>query len=153
MSAFWIWLLIAAVCVVAEVLTVNLIFFMIAAGAGGGAVAALVGVNTPLQVLIAAAVAAAGLLLVRPLLLRHFNPQGAETATNVDALIGKQAVITHTVSDTSGTATVNGESWSSRVPVGVDPIPTGTRARIVRIEGVYLILTIDPVPPTDLPGP
>ena len=92
MAALWIWLAIAVICVIAEVLTVNLIFFMIAAGAVVGALADVVGVSGPLQILIAAVVAAAGLLLVRPVLMRRFLPANPASATNVDALIGKLAL-------------------------------------------------------------
>ncbi|MEI8083287.1 MAG: NfeD family protein [Actinomycetes bacterium] len=144
MAALWIWLAIAAICVVAEVLTVNLIFFMIAAGAAAGAVADVAGLNGPLQIVVAAIVAAAGLLLVRPVLMRRFNPANPASATNVDALIGKLALTAETITDTSGTATINGETWSARVPVATDPIPAGERARIMRIDGVYLVLSPNP---------
>jgi membrane protein implicated in regulation of membrane protease activity len=144
MAALWIWLAIAVICVIAEVLTVNLIFFMIAAGAAAGAVADVAGLNGPLQILIAAVVAAAGLLLVRPVLMRRFMPANPASATNVDALIGKLALTAETVTDTAGTATINGETWSARVPVAAESIPAAQRARIVRIDGVYLILSANP---------
>lgn len=140
MDAIWIWLALAGICIVAEVLTVNLIFIMIAIASVAAGLADLAGLGTPWQLLIAAAVALLGLLILRPIALRHLHAQNDHTATNVDALIGKAARVATTVTATDGTAVVNGETWSARIAGGGGPINPGAAVTIRKLDGVYLIV-------------
>ena len=144
MSALWIWLALAVMCVVAEVLTVNLIFIMLAAGAAVAAVSDLLGASTPIQILIAAVVSVPGLLIFRPLTLRHLQRRQGDCATSIDALLGKPARVTTTVTSTSGAAMINGGQWSARMCANEDPLPEGTTGIVKRIDGAYLVLTHAP---------
>lgn len=138
MSGLWIWLGLAGILVIVEVLTVDLIFFMLAAGCVGGAVAYGLGLGTPLQIVIAAVIAVIGLAFVRPIAMKHLKQRG-HTATNVDALIGKEALVLNTVTATSGLVKVQGEQWSARL-VADDgaPVAEGAKVVIESIDGVYL---------------
>lgn len=149
MNALWIWLGIAAALVVIEVLTLELVFIMFAAGAIGGGIAAVAGAGTPLQIVVAAAITAVGLLVVRPIGIRHLKTSSPDTVTNVDALIGKPVRILTAVTATTGTAQINGETWSARVDATSAELPVGARAVVRRIDGAYLILSDVPPSPRE----
>lgn len=141
MSALWIWLGLAVVCVVIEVVSVQLFFLMIAVGAAAGGVAAGLGADTPVQILVAAIVSALGIFLVRPFALKHLQSRTDHSATNVDALLGQEVRVTADVTELTGTAVINGETWSARVQTGASPILAGSRAKVQRVDGAYLIIT------------
>jgi len=147
-AALWIWLGLAAVCIVIEVLSVQLFFLMVAVGAVAAGIAAALGADTVLQILIAAVISALGIFLVRPVAMRHLQSKNSATATNVDALLGQPVRVTAQVTETTGTAVISGETWSARIEPGQSPIPPGMPAQVQRIDGAYLILQAG-VAPTD----
>ena len=63
--------------------------------------------------------------------------------TNADRVIGQTALVTETVSDRDqiGQVRVMGQIWSARTDETADEIPAGTEVRVLRIEGVKLIVT------------
>lgn len=142
MAALWIWLGLAAVCVVIEVLSVQLFFLMIAVGAVAAGISGALGADLVLQILVAAVMSALLILLVRPVAMRHLQSRNSHSATNVDALLGQPVRVTSNVTQTAGTAVINGETWSARVEPHHDEIGPGTPARVLRIDGAYLILEV-----------
>ena len=66
------WLGIALILLAVEVATVDFVFLMVAGGALAAAVASALGASLPVQVVVAVVVAGLLLLLVRPLVKRHF---------------------------------------------------------------------------------
>ena len=63
--------------------------------------------------------------------------------TNADRVIGQTAIVTETISDRTqtGQARVMGQTWSARTDETETEIPAGTEVRVLRIEGVKLIVT------------
>ena len=65
--------------------------------------------------------------------------------TNADRVIGQTAIVTQTISDRDqvGQVRVMGQIWSARTETDetADEIPAGTEVRVLRIEGVRLIVT------------
>jgi membrane protein implicated in regulation of membrane protease activity len=144
MSSLWIWIGIAAVLGVIELFTLELIFIMFAAGALGAGVAGALGAGTPVQILVAAAVSAIGLLVVRPIGMRYLKKSSPDTVSNVDALIGKPVRIVETVSAHGGTAQINGETWSARPADPDAEFVSGDAAVVDKIDGAYLIIKSPP---------
>jgi membrane protein implicated in regulation of membrane protease activity len=126
------------VSVVAEVLTLDLLFLMVAAGCVAGGIAAGVSLGVAWQIVIAAAVTGLGLVVIRPIAMRHLHKQTVESATNVDAMVGRHALVTQNVTQTGGLATVNGEVWSAKTEGVI--VPVGAYVEIVRIDGVFLVV-------------
>ena len=80
------------------------------------------------------------LFFTRPIAVKYFNKE--RVRTNVESLIGKQAIIISEVDNLHGVgqATVNGQEWSAR-SVNVEvKIPVGAVVIIRAVEGVKLIV-------------
>ncbi len=147
MSSLWVWLGIAAACTVVELFTLELVFMMFAAGAIGAGVSGALGAGTPIQILVAAAISAIGLFLIRPIAMRYLKKSSPETASNVDALIGQPVRIMTTVTAHAGTVQINGETWSARPADQTTEIKVGSSATVIRIDGAYLLITPAPTTP------
>jgi membrane protein implicated in regulation of membrane protease activity len=61
-------------------------------------------------------------------------------ATNVDALVGADALALTEVNDLSGQVKLNGETWSARTQSGV--ITSGSRVEVLSIEGATAVIKL-----------
>lgn len=114
---FWImWLSIVVLFVVVELLTLEFTFLMLAAGSLiGGLGANLLGLAWWAQIGAAAALSALLLFLIKPLLLKTLVKGADLTPSNLDALYGMAARVTHDFIDGDGMVQLaNGEIWTSR---------------------------------------
>ncbi|MFI2722095.1 NfeD family protein, partial [Streptomyces collinus] len=110
---WFLWLLAAAALGAAEFFTLTLVFGLLAGAALVAAVVAGVGIGLLGQLLALGAAAAAGLVLVRPVALRHMAQQPL-IRDGSDALIGKRAEVMQEVTATRGLIKLSGEEWSAR---------------------------------------
>ena len=141
MSLFW---LIAMVLFgVLEAVTVGLTSIWFAVGALAALIAASLGAFALVQVVVFLVVSFVTLLLVRPLAQRYINDR--KEPTNADRVIGREAVVTQAIDNLKGEGQVNvsGAVWTARSQEEA-PIPAGARVRVLRIEGVKVI--VSPVP-------
>ena len=141
-----IWIILAVVFAAVEFGTVALISVWFVGGAVAALIASLLGAKVWLQVLIFAGVSALLLLLVRPFLRKYVDPH--KIKTNVDALVGKKAVVIEPVDNLEGLGTVklNGNIWTARSVDGAN-IPADTVVEVQAIEGVKLMVV-----PTESPA-
>ena len=136
----WVWWLVAAVALVAvEVVTLDLIFVMLAAGAAAGAVTAVAGAPVAVQAAVALVVALAMLGAVRPVALRHLR-QPIETRTGVAALVGAKALVLERVDAHSGRVKLAGEVWSARAYDGESVFEPGQTVDVASIEGATALV-------------
>ena len=141
MSLFW---LIAMVLFgVLEAVTVGLTSIWFAVGALAALIAASLGAFALVQVVVFLVVSFVTLLLVRPLAQRYINDR--KEPTNADRVIGREAVVTQAIDNLKGEGQVNvsGAVWTARSQEEA-PLPAGARVRVLRIEGVKVI--VSPVP-------
>ena len=141
MSLFW---LVAMVLFgVLEAVTVGLTSIWFALGALGALAAAAASAPVIVQIVVFLGVSFLALLLVRPLAQRFVNDR--KVATNADRVIGREAVVTQAIDNLKGEGQVNvsGAVWTARSQEEA-PIPAGARVRVLRIEGVKVI--VSPVP-------
>ncbi|MGO1562868.1 Putative activity regulator of membrane protease YbbK [Actinomycetales bacterium JB111] len=143
---WWIWLIAAVLLGVVEMLTVDLIFLMLAGGAAAGAVVALTGAPIWVQALVAGLVALLLLAVVRPWAKTLLLRSTPDTPMNVRGLVGQIAITLVEVTDRSGLVKLAGEEWSARTAPGVMPRPVGEDVRVVEITGAHAI-----VAPLDAP--
>lgn len=136
----WIaWLLLAAALGVAEFFTLTLALGLLAAAALVAALVAGLGGMLVLQVLAFSVVAAAGLLVVRPVARRHMaGPPNSREGS--DALIGRTAVTLHEVTATRGLVKLAGEEWSARTFDERDVIPAGAVVEVMEIDGATAVV-------------
>lgn len=136
-----VWLGAAVVFAVIEALTYQLVSIWFAGGAVVALIAQLIKPDMPLsaQLGICAGVAAVLLAVTRPFVKKLMN--GKTELTNVDALIGKKAVITAEVDNINsvGEAQLDGKIWTARSAdnsvIAKDSIVT-----VEKIDGVKLIV-------------
>lgn len=132
------WVAVALALGAIEAATVDFVFLMLAGGALGGGVAAALGADFPVQVVVA--VAAAGVLLgvVRPQAKKRFtNPH--RTAMGTASYAGRTGLVLEAVTESSGRVRIGGETWTARALGGEEPEP-GDEVQVLRIEGATAIV-------------
>jgi membrane protein implicated in regulation of membrane protease activity len=130
-----VWMVLAVALGMAEMLSLDLVLLMLAAGAVVGALAALASFPAVLQVLLAGGGAAAMLLLVRPNLLRHLHG-GPDLVTGTGKLVGQQGLVTEELSaHHPGRVKVGGEIWSAQPYDESLTIPSGATVEVFAIRG------------------
>ena len=131
----WMWLVVAGLLLVAEMLTVHLLFASLATAALAAALAGFFGGSLAIQGLAFALFAAISLFFIRPIALRHLKRQDQSQATNVD---GQKAHTTSVVDSLGGQVKLSGEIWSARSESG--SIPAGESVIVVAIEGASVLV-------------
>ncbi|QOR72253.1 NfeD family protein [Ruania alkalisoli] len=159
MDLGWLWWLGAALILgVVEMLTVDLLFLMLAGGAVAAAVAGLLGAPFLVQLLVAAVVAVLLLFGVRPWALAKLKSTTPDAKTGIDAQIGRTATVVADVTDRAGRVKLSGEVWTARNEQRGTVLPAGTDVVVVRIEGATAYVTapetpVDPSQPYGPPAP
>ncbi len=135
-----VWLIIAFVLAMIEAFSLGLTTIWFAGGAVVAVIAALLGASVPLQVVIFVVVSILLLVLTRPWAMKHFKSK--LESTNIDAVIGKEAMLTKDISPFSaGEAKLNGLTWVALSTDKSLTISAGTAVRVDTVEGVKLIVT------------
>ena len=139
MSMTVFWLIAFVVFAVGEGLTVGLVSVWFAIGSLGGMAAAALGGGLLVQIGVFLGLSAISLLLFKPLSKKMFQNKVART--NADRVLGETALVTETVDNAQaqGQVRVDGQIWSARSAHDV-VIPEGTQVRVLRIEGVKVIV-------------
>ena len=134
-----IWIIAIVVFGVLEAVTYQLVSIWFAIGAVGGLIARLLGFDFAVQMTVFLAFAALSLCCLRPVSMKWLKPKIIKT--NVDALSGKEILITQTVDNIngSGKGKINGMTWTVR-SADNSVIEKDSLAVIERIEGVKLIV-------------
>ena len=133
MMIFWIVLLV--VLIIVEAVTAQLVTIWFAAGALVSLVISMLGGELWLQIIAFCIVSGALLAGLWPFIRKFLNPH--LTATNVDAVIGTEGIVTADIDNLNavGQVKLGGMEWTARSTSG-DKITAGTRIRVDRIEGV-----------------
>jgi membrane protein implicated in regulation of membrane protease activity len=145
MDAWGWWFIAAALLVAGEILTLDLILAMVAAGAVvGGVVAVLDGAGAPgtgpvTQGAAALAAALVGLLVLRPVALRHLK-RTPELRTGVARLVGADAVVLEQVGPQGGRIRLDGEVWSARSYDGSSVFESGAGVSVLQIDGATALV-------------
>ncbi|MDY6055414.1 NfeD family protein [Micrococcus sp.] len=150
-NAGWLWFVATAALIGVELLTLDLVFAMLAVGAAAAGGAALVGAGLPMQLLAFVVSSVLMLATVRPTALRRLHPDPSASASYLDTLPGRSTVPAVPVTSSEGLVTVDGDTWSARVEPGAPALAAGENAVIVRVDGARLILA--PAEPTGRPRP
>ena len=132
-TIFWLALLIGFIF--AEASTVSLVSSWFALGALAALIASALGAQLWLQVVVFFVVSGVCLVLLRPIIKKHFTPKLVKT--NVDSIIGTKGYITAAVDNMAATGQVKlgAMYWTARSTSG-EPLPEGTLVKVDRIEGV-----------------
>lgn len=130
-----VWLIITIVLVLFELLSMDFVFVMLAAGAGLGTIAAALGLPGVLVWLVAILGATAGLVLVRPKVVERMH-RGPELKIGPAALVGARAVVLEdVVPNHPGRVKIRGDAWSALPADEVSTFGAGLHVEVVEIRG------------------
>jgi membrane protein implicated in regulation of membrane protease activity len=140
----WIaWLVLILVFATIEVFTLEMTFLMLALGSVAGLLSGLTGIPWYIQFVIAAVVAVALILLLRPPLLRRLRRGGDPALSNVEALIGLDGQVVRTVTTIGGQVRLqNGDVWTARLSPITEQVDVqvGERVLVTGIDGATAVV-------------
>jgi membrane protein implicated in regulation of membrane protease activity len=139
MESWLIWLVVAVVLGIAEIFTLTAALGVVGGAAFVTALVALTGLPAAVQFLVFAAAATTGVVLVRPVALRHMR-QPQTHLFGVQALVGKRAFVVREVTDRDGRVRIDGEEWTARPFEDSVVIPVGAAVDVLRISGTTAIV-------------
>ena len=139
-----LWLVVLIVSIGVEVATLGLTSIWFAGGAVVAVIVAAFQGPVWLQILLFFAVSLLLLFFTRPIAVRYFNRD--RVRTNVESMIGRQAIVTSEIDNLQGIGqvTVGGQEWSARTEADGMNLQPGTVVDIVAVNGVKLIVKVDP---------
>lgn len=152
----WLWLVIAVLAGVGEVLTTGLFLAIIAVAA---VITALVALVLPftlpfalVETAIFAGMSLGGIVVIRPVLIRSFGmdslSHGAGHVTQPQ-IVGRRATVTRTVDAASGQVRIgDGEFWTARSYDPDDLIPIGASVEVIVVDGLTAL--VSPIVPLTL---
>jgi membrane protein implicated in regulation of membrane protease activity len=139
MVAWIVWLIVAAVLGVAELVTFTFALGLIAVGACVAAAAAAFDLGLPFQLLAFVIASVAGLGVVLPIARRHIK-QPPLLRTGPAALVGRPAHVLEEVNGRGGRVRIGGEVWSARSYDETLVIPVGADVDVMQIDGATALV-------------
>lgn len=143
MEPWQIWIIVALVFFILEIFTPGFAVACLSIGAIGSAIGTAFGCELKFQILIFALVTLLAFVLIRPLVLKFFYSKSENVATNVDALIGRQAIVSEEIKPViGGRVKVDGDDWKAVTADGKS-VEAGKIVRILKVDSV--ILTVEEI--------
>ena len=136
----WIWIALLAIFIIIEATTAQLLTIWFAVGAFVALLTSFATDNVAIQVGAFVIVSAVVLAITRPI-VKKITKKSIQP-TNADMYIGQEGIVTETVSniDAKGLVKVKGSVWTARSADERKSIPEGARVKVLKIEGVKLIV-------------
>ena len=115
MEIYQYWLIAAFILVIIEICTAGFGSICFAFGAGFSALTAYLGGGYVWQLIVFAAVSLLTFIFLRPVIIRLLERNSKDVKTNVDALIGRKAVVSETIDHAAhtGRVAVDGDDWKA----------------------------------------
>ncbi len=135
---FWIWIALAGGFLVAEILTMSLLFLSFSIAALMGAIASALWVDSPAQWISFSVAALLTLLIIRPFMKKYLFRKSSDSRTGFDALIHLEGTTLTEITSSSGSIRLREENWSARSEAGV--IPKASTVEVIRIDGAVAIV-------------
>ncbi|MGB9838409.1 MAG: NfeD family protein [Methanothermobacter sp.] len=130
------WVIIAAICLIGEMLTAGFFLLWFAFGALAAAALGYLGFDTTVQFVTFVVVSVILLAVSRPFAAR-ITGEPAKKAV-ADRLIGKEGVVIEAItSQSSGLVRIDGETWRARSDAD---LKEGEMVKVKAIEGVKLVV-------------
>ena len=143
MTPALLWLIAGVLLVGAEVLSGDFVLVMLGAAALGAAGSAALGAPLALDVAVFAVLSLGLLFLARPAIKARMH-SARELKTNVDALVGKHALVEAQVDAHSGQVRIDGQLWSARALDETQVIEAGRTVTVMEIEGATAVVWAEP---------
>ncbi len=143
MDVWLIWLIIAAVLVLIELLTYMVASFCLAIGCLFAMIASLIGGGFEWQLGALTVGTVFAFVVFAPIMRRrHKSKDSAQYSSNMDALIGREAIITENIPVGGvGRLRIDGDNWQARNIDGIES-RKGDRVRVVGYDSIILIVEL-----------
>ena len=135
----WIIWVIAAICLVILEISTPSVFFFLSLGVGAlfAAAAAYFGISIWFEVAVFVVVSVGSIFTIRPLFKRYLKRTGT-VDSNVDALIGADAMVTETITPSKdGFVKVFSEIWLAQSD---EEIKKGETVKVLSVSGTKLFV-------------
>ena len=145
MTMWSVWLILAVVLVLVEVLAGFVAAFCLAVGCLVAMIVDLAGGSLTVQMCSVAVGTALAFFIFGPMIRRWHErkAKGAHAATNMDALIGREVILPETLdAGRVGRLTLDGDNWQFRSHHG-NAIEAGTKVKVVGYDSI--VLTVETV--------
>jgi len=141
MEGWVIWILLAVIFALGEVMSLSFFLAPFSAGALLAAVAALAGAGSVASGIVFLISSLLMLGFVRPIARRHLRTP-AQLRTGTAALIGQTAIVTERIvnDEHRGSVKLDGEVWTARAYDDDDIIEPGRRVQVVEIRGATALV-------------
>ena len=136
-----VWIILIVVFTLAEIVTVGLTSIWFAGGALAALIAAGLGLNLVVQIVLFLAVSLILLYFTRPWAMKYLKPHLVKT--NYEVNIGKNVCLTEKVDNVEGTgrAVINGQEWNARAYEEGRVFEAGMIVKVKEIRGVTMYVT------------
>ena len=135
-----IWLVIAGVCLVIEIMTAGFLVFWLAIGALISMIVSLFTDSILIQTAVFVISSAILIFATKPFVKKFAKTNNVKT--NAFSIIGQNGIVTKEIDsiNAKGQVKIDGETWSA---VGKDDmdIPKGTEVEVLEIKGVKAVVT------------
>ena len=137
---WYVWLILAGVFVIGEVLTSGFLIFWLSLGSLIAMVVSFFTDNIIIQTTVFLISSVILILATKPLVKKFANTKTVKT--NAEAIIGKKGLVTKDINsiNSTGQVKIDGELWSAIGKDDVD-IKRGTEVEVDKIKGVKVIVT------------
>ena len=144
MAAWQIWLIISGVCFIIEIATIGFLVFWFAVAALITCLLSLFIPNIIIQTAIFLVLSVSLIFLTRPFADKMNKKDN--TVTNFNKVIGMEAIVTKEINANGSTSVgqvkvVSGDIWSAITSDYTDSIPVGSKVKVLKIDGVKLVVT------------
>ena len=138
-SVWWIWMILAAICIIGEVFTAGFFLLWFGIGALVAGLLALMGLGAGWQW--AAFVVVSGVLLVVSRRFAERFTKKQPPGIGADRFIGKQGIVLEEIDNAknTGRVRVDKEEWRADSD-GDEAIPVGKRVAVTRLDGTHMVV-------------
>ena len=140
MEQWIVWLILAVVLAVGEVLTMGFFLAPFAVGALVAALVAAAGAGFVVSGLAFLAVSSLAFLALRPIARRHLKLP-AQLRTGSAALVGKTGTVVEAVTADAGRVRIDGEVWTARPYDDDATFEAGQRVHVLQIRGATALVS------------
>lgn len=143
MELYWVWLMLAVVCVFVEMMTSGVAVICFAVGALAAMVVSFFDVSFNWQLFAMMAGSLVGFVGIRPFALRYLNRK-KEFMTNADAVVGRVGVVSEVIdaASNSGRVAIDGDDWKA---ISSDGTVIGKGSRVTVVSRDSLVVTVSKV--------
>jgi membrane protein implicated in regulation of membrane protease activity len=142
MEVWHIWFIVGIGFLIWEIFTPGFVVANVGLGCFAGALASFLGAGLAVQVAAFAGMNLVGFIFVRPVFLKYFYRAGDRKKLGLQALIGRNALVTEEIrpADGQGRVKLGSEEWKAVSDPG-ERIEPGRIVEVVRIESTVLVVT------------